>query len=96
MVLPVSVWGTDSDGKHFHQLAYTLDISTGGARLAGLAAKLQKGDTIGVKYKQRKAPFRVVWTANNQNVVCVEPAEWEGGVLDAARGYARAPIPPRP
>jgi putative methionine-R-sulfoxide reductase with GAF domain len=66
MVLPVSVWGTDSDGKHFHQLAYTLDISTGGARLAGLAAKLQKGDTIGVKYKQRKAPFRVVWTANNQ------------------------------
>jgi hypothetical protein len=38
----------------------------------------------------------LVWTANNQNVVCVEPAEWEGGVLDAARGYARAPIPPRP
>lgn len=77
MVLPVSVWGTDVNGKHFHQLAYTLDISTGGARLAGLPTQLQKGDTIGVKYKQRKAPFRVVWTANNQvGIEYTEPGKF--------------------
>jgi hypothetical protein len=30
----------------------------------------------------------LVWTAQDQTVVCVSPAEWEGGVLDAPRGYA--------
>jgi hypothetical protein len=38
-----------------------------------------------------------VWTATDQKVVCVSPAEWEGGVLDGARrGYAPSVPPPPP
>jgi putative methionine-R-sulfoxide reductase with GAF domain len=66
MVLPVSIWGTDTSGKAFHQLAYTLDISTGGARVAGVPVALNRGDIVAVRYKQRKARFHVVWTNNNQ------------------------------
>ena len=66
MVLPVSIWGTDSSGKAFHQLAYTMDISTGGAKLAGVMAELKPGEIIAVRYKQRKARFRVVWSANRE------------------------------
>ncbi len=66
MVLPVTIWGTDTSGKAFHQLAYTLDISTGGARLAGVPAALNRGDIVAVRYKQRKARFHVVWTNNKQ------------------------------
>jgi len=66
MVLPVSIWGTDSTGKAFHQLAYTVDISTGGAKLAGIQAELKPGEIIAVRYKQRKARFHVVWSANHE------------------------------
>jgi putative methionine-R-sulfoxide reductase with GAF domain len=64
--LPVSIWGTDTSGRAFHQLACTLDISTDGARLAGVLASLACGDIISVRYKQRKARFQVVWTDNSQ------------------------------
>jgi len=66
MVLPVSIWGNDSSGKAFHQLAYTLDISTGGAKLAGVMAALKPGEIIAVRYKQRKARFHVVWSGNRE------------------------------
>ena len=66
MVLPVSIWGTDASGKAFDQLAYTVDISAGGAKLAGILAELKPGETIAVRYKQRKARFHVVWSANHE------------------------------
>ncbi len=66
MVLPVSIWGNDGSGKAFHQLAYTLDISTGGAKLAGVMAALKPGEIIAVRYKQRKARFHVVWSGNRE------------------------------
>jgi putative methionine-R-sulfoxide reductase with GAF domain len=66
MVLPVNIWGTDASGQAFHQLAYTLDISTGGARLADVRVALKRGDVVAVRYKQNKARFRVAWVANNQ------------------------------
>ena len=66
MVLPVSIWGTDTSGKAFHQLAYTLDISTGGARLGGVLTSLKRGDVIAVRYKRGKARFRVAWAAKDQ------------------------------
>jgi putative methionine-R-sulfoxide reductase with GAF domain len=75
MVLPVSIWGTDSSGKAFNQLAYTLDISTGGARLAGVLVALNRGDIIAVRYKQRKARFNVVWTKDNQVGIQYVPGE---------------------
>ena len=61
MVLPVQVSGTDSNGKPFNYLAYTLDIGSGGARLGGIRALLNIGGVISVQYKQKKARFEVKW-----------------------------------
>jgi hypothetical protein len=36
---------------------------------------------------------QLVWTAQDQGVVCVQPAEWEGGVLDVPRPYVPGVIP---
>jgi len=66
MVLPVNMSGTDATGKVFQQLAYTLDISIGGARLAGIAVVLNHGDIVTLRYKQRKAKFRIAWTNRDQ------------------------------
>ncbi len=61
MVLPVRISGTDAGGKNFNLLAYTLDISAGGARLGGICVQPASGATITVQYKQQRARFRVAW-----------------------------------
>jgi GAF domain-containing protein len=75
MVLPVNVYGTDSVGKPFHLIAYTMDISTGGARLAGISVHLSVGDLIAVRYKQAKARFRVAWVSKDQLGIQYAPNE---------------------
>ncbi|HYX69505.1 MAG TPA: PilZ domain-containing protein, partial [Terriglobales bacterium] len=61
MVLPVRVWGMNSLGKPFTQLAHTLDITATGARLAGFHCQLNLDDVVGIQYRHRKARFRVAW-----------------------------------
>ena len=61
MVLPVRVWGTDSAGKAFNVLAYTLDISSSGARLGGVRVPLSVGEAVTLQYKQQRALFKVAW-----------------------------------
>ena len=61
MVLPVKIWGRDPKGKPFFQLAHTLDINRGGARLGGLRKLVNFDDTIEVQYRHKKARFRVTW-----------------------------------
>ena len=61
MVLPFRLAVNDADGRPLQLLAYTLDISAGGARLAGIRVPLNIGDTLHGQYKQAKARFRVVW-----------------------------------
>ncbi len=61
MVLPVRISGTDAAGKSFNLLAYTLDISTGGARVGGITVQPAAGATVNVQYKQQRARFRVAW-----------------------------------
>lgn len=56
MVLPVKVSGGEGGG-----LAYTMDINSTGARLGGLRATLEAGQTISLVRNGRKATFRVVW-----------------------------------
>jgi len=75
MVLPVNISGTDTTGKVFQQLAYTLDISIGGARLAGIAVPLNSGDIVALRYKQRKANFRIAWI--NRDQVGIKQVEGE-------------------
>ncbi|HEU5453147.1 MAG TPA: GAF domain-containing protein [Terriglobales bacterium] len=61
MVLPVRMWGTDSAGKSFNVLAYTLDISSSGARLGGVRVPLAVGEAVTLQYKQQRALFKVAW-----------------------------------
>jgi hypothetical protein len=56
MVLPVKVsLGPDAG------LAYTMDITSNGARLGGVRATLEAGQTVTLNRNGRKASFRVVW-----------------------------------
>ncbi|HEV2699521.1 MAG TPA: PilZ domain-containing protein [Terriglobales bacterium] len=56
MVLPVKISGGDGTG-----LAYTMDIASGGARLGGVRATLETGQTVSLTRNGRKANFKVVW-----------------------------------
>jgi hypothetical protein len=56
MVLPVKVSGGEGTG-----LAYTIDITSMGARLGGLRAGLEAGQIVSLTRNGRKANFRVVW-----------------------------------
>ena len=59
MVLPVKI-SVDKDSA----LAYTMDITSNGARLGGVRVSLEKGQTITLIRNGRKANFRVAWIRN--------------------------------
>ncbi len=65
-VVPVRIWGMDSDGNLFQQDAQTMDITPPGARIQGVEYKLHKGAIIGVQCGQLSARFRVIWVGENK------------------------------
>ncbi len=65
--LNVRILGIDADGKAFHQPATTLDISLSGARVTGLAAKLNPGDIVGLQSGGAKSRFKVAWVNGNRD-----------------------------
>jgi hypothetical protein len=69
MVLPVKVTLSSGAG-----LAYTMDITSAGARLGGLRSSLEAGQTVSLTRNGRKANFRVVWIQQ------VHPNELQAGI----------------
>src|SRR3954469_3297791 len=61
LVLPVRIWGVDTTGKPFHQMAHTLNVNHSGARLGGVRVLMPVDEIVGVQYKHKKARFKVVW-----------------------------------
>src|SRR4051812_2762861 len=61
LVLPVRIWGVDTTGKPFHQMAHTLNVNHSGARLGGVRVLMPVDEIVGVQYKMKKARFKVVW-----------------------------------
>jgi len=61
MVLPVRVWARDTSDNPVNELAHTLDITPGGAKLGAIRHQLKTGDKLLLQYRQRKINFRVVW-----------------------------------
>ena len=59
--LVVTVWGIDTRGDRFLQVARAREISLSGALLSGLDAEIRSGDLIGILYAGNKARYRVVW-----------------------------------
>jgi len=81
-ILPVRIWGTDSDGKPFAEHVCTVDISNKGASLACVRAAIAKDDTLGLQYRNRQARFRVAWikpsptgTGNNIGLESLQPGK---------------------
>lgn len=56
MILPVKISIADST-----ELAYTIDITCKGARLAGVHKSLQPGETITLNRGSQKGKFRIIW-----------------------------------
>ena len=65
--LNVRILGIDAGGKPFHQPASTLDISLSGARVTGLAARLNQGDIVGLQSGGGKSRFKVCWVKSNRD-----------------------------
>jgi len=61
MVLPLRVSARDASDAQFEELAHTLDITPGGARLGAIRHQLKVGTRIVVHYRQRRIHCRVVW-----------------------------------
>jgi hypothetical protein len=61
-VLPVRVKGKNSAGKTFDDLVHTLDVTPDGVRLGSVRHQLNVLDEVTVFYRQRRIPFRVIWT----------------------------------
>jgi hypothetical protein len=69
MVLPVKVSIGDGAG-----LAYTMDITSHGARLGGVQITFEAGQTVSLTRNGRKANFRVVWIRQ------ISPKEIHAGI----------------
>lgn len=94
--LPVQFCRSAAEEKS--HLAYTVDISNSGARLAGLKEPLKLGEVIEIHCGARKAPFRVVWlgwpgtaSADQAGVQCVA-AEGNIWQLDLSQPSDQEPL----
>ena len=62
--VPVRVFGTDLDGRPFSENVSTLNVSSRGAKLAGLQAKIKTGEVIAMAYGAQKSRFAVRWVGS--------------------------------
>ena len=60
-VVPVRIFGTDTNGQIFSEKLNTLNVSRQGAELGGVQAQLKMGEIIGLTYGTNKVHFRVMW-----------------------------------
>jgi hypothetical protein len=72
--LKIQVWGIDAQGTRFAQSALARNISGQGALLSGVEQALRAGDLVGIRYGERRARFRVVWTRKSESENGVQAA----------------------
>ncbi len=59
--VPVRIFGTDRHGQVFSEKVSTVNVSRGGAELAGLGAELALDEIVGLTYGTNRVHFRVKW-----------------------------------
>jgi hypothetical protein len=74
-LLPVRIRGCDTKGDLVSQVACTLNVSRGGARLVGLERRLKVGSIVWLRYHQEEGRFEVVWTRRE-----AKTRQWEAGL----------------
>jgi PilZ domain len=98
--LPIRVFGMDDDDRPFSQIAHAQNISSHGARLAGLEGHLKAGDIIGVHFGDKKARCNVIWVvdageaeriATGVKVGEGQPCPWQEEI-EAQEAIGTAPI----
>ena len=82
MALPVRIWGVDSFARPFMQLASVCDLSSEGAVLRNVRARIRPGEVLDVQYGGQHAQFRVIWAGR--------PGTLGAGAL----GIERLPLEP--
>lgn len=98
-ILPVRVFGTNSVGVPFNDVAHTLDLSRNGVRIGGLRQLLEPGEIVGIQRGNARARFRVAWsgqaptTKDEFGLVCMEP---EKNLWNLDLGLPARPDHPEP
>lgn len=59
--IPVRIFGTDAEGQMFSENVLSFDISSSGARLDGVKARLKPGEVVGVSQGSKKSRFCIQW-----------------------------------
>ena len=81
--LPVLLSGIDLNGNRFKQNAHVVNVSRSGACLDGIRCLRTPRDFVEVKFRGRKARYRVVWIyqpAGQAGICCIEPHSYIWGV----------------
>jgi hypothetical protein len=88
VVLPVRLWGMESEWEPFTEKAEIVNVSLKGARLKGVRAQLRLGDVIALEHDGKKAAFQVVWVgkegsahAGEVGIFCLEPDKLVWGTI---------------
>jgi hypothetical protein len=93
VLLPVRVWGVDSKGTPFTQMARVKNISSSGAVLQGMLRTMKAGELLHVQLAQQKAEFQVVWTGKAGSrqqgelgiqMVPLEPCIWDVNLVQCS------------
>jgi len=97
-LLPVRIRGNDTKGNHISQVACTLNVSHGGARLVGLFHRLKVGSIVWLRYYQEEIRYRVVWARRDgthwqAGLRSLESAERMWGV-ELGCGFGAGGLPP--
>lgn len=88
-LLPVRIRGRDTKGNEVRQVACTLNVSRGGARLVGLERRLKIGSVVWLRYHQEEGRFEVVWTRRE-----AKTHQWQAGLrcLESANRFWAAEL----
>lgn len=61
-LLPVRVWGVDTNALPFTQLAKVKNISSSGAVIQGMIRQVRPGEILHLQSGEHQAQFRVIWS----------------------------------
>ncbi len=95
---PVRVFGLDSAGRPFNQVATAQDVSSHGARLAGMKSLPKAGEIVGLREGGEKARYRVVWVVRpgtpqekQIGLFCVEQGKYIWDIAPPEVEFTNAP-----
>ena len=99
VLLPVQLWGMESEWGPFTEKVEIANVSLSGARMKRIPTQLRLGDVVAVEHAGKKAAFQVVWIGKKGSahegeagIFCLEPAKliW-GTILLSPEMAAAAP-----